>query len=174
MALLLLWLSCFCVCAQEITTEKSEFIEELYLKEMEVLDVLKLLSEKTSTNIVSGNNVRGKVTIFLKDVELDEALKTILKANQLAYVRENNIIRVMTADEYEQRFGFSFGTNLEYKMFRLKHARASDIEAALQQFRTPQGKIIVDSVSNSIAVEDAPARVKMIKDWISKSKAEPI
>ena len=53
----------------------------LELKGMDVLDVLRLLSIKSGLNIVAGANVRGRVTLFLKEVDPWDAFVIILETN---------------------------------------------------------------------------------------------
>ena len=65
-----------------------------------ILDVLKLLSKRSGLNIVAGKNVQGQVSIFLQDVEVMDALATILETSDLAYVKERGIIKVITQKDY--------------------------------------------------------------------------
>ena len=46
----------------------------LDIKGMDVIDVLKMLSTRAGFNIAVGKNVTGRVTIFLKDVDVWDAL----------------------------------------------------------------------------------------------------
>ena len=43
-------------------------LEEVDLKEVEVTDVLKMISQKSGLNIVIGSTVTGKVSLYLKGV----------------------------------------------------------------------------------------------------------
>ena len=58
-------------------------IDVLDLKDMDIIDVLKLISQKSGLNIVAGQNVKGPVTVFLKDVGVHEALKIIAYYNEM-------------------------------------------------------------------------------------------
>src|SRR3990167_5107317 len=57
----------------------------LDLKGVDILDVLKLLSQKSGINFVAGRNISGRVTIFVKDVDVCDAFEKIVAANDLAY-----------------------------------------------------------------------------------------
>ena len=59
----------------------------LELQGVDILDVLKILSKKSGLNIVAGKNVQGTVSIFLRDVPVMEALRTILQSQGLASVK---------------------------------------------------------------------------------------
>ena len=57
----------------------------LDLKGVDILDVLKLLSQKSGLNFVAGRNVTGRVTIFVNDVDVWDAFELIVAANEFAY-----------------------------------------------------------------------------------------
>ena len=80
-------------------------------KGMDIIDVLKLLAEQGNLNLVIGKNVTGKVSIFLKDVEVWDAFEIIVAANDLAYEKQGYIIKVMTARDYELNYGVKFLDN---------------------------------------------------------------
>src|SRR5258706_10822224 len=56
----------------------------LELKNVDIIEVLKLLAQKGNLNIVAGKEVRGRVTLFLEDVEIWDALRIIFESNELA------------------------------------------------------------------------------------------
>ena len=71
-------------------------LDVLDLKDTDILDVLKLIAEKSGLNIVTGRNVKAKVSIYLKNVEVRDALDVILDLQGLTFYEENDIIRIMT------------------------------------------------------------------------------
>ena len=77
----------------------------LDIKGMDIIDVLKMLSAKTELNLVIDKNVAGRVTVFLKDVMPGDALDVILASNDLVQQKQAGITRIMTGQDYEQRFG---------------------------------------------------------------------
>jgi type II secretory pathway component HofQ len=93
---------------EETPAAVSSRLDVLDLKNMDVNDVMKLISQKSGLNIVASSNVKGKVTIYLKDVDVLEALGIIVEANEWAYVKEGGIIKVMAAADYETKYGGKF------------------------------------------------------------------
>jgi len=128
----------------------------LDIKGMEVVDVLKMLSLRSGLNIVAGKNVKGKVTIYLKDVDIMEALETILISNELAYDMKGSIINVMTDRDYEALYGERFLNKTKLKVVRLKYCKAQEVAKALNQIKSRIGKVVVDDISNTIVIMDAP------------------
>jgi len=138
----------------------------LDLKGMEIADVFKMLALRSGRNIVAGKNVRGKVTVFLKDVDVMDALEIILISNELAYDMKGDIINVMTDREYEAIYGERFQDAKKLKIVRLKYAKAAEVSKALNQIKSRVGKIVVDEISNTMLIMDAPQIIKQMEELV--------
>lgn len=138
----------------------------LDFKSMDIVDVLKLLAQRGDMNISISKNVRGKVTIFLKDVDIYDAFEIVLASNGLAYEEKNGIINVMTERDYELLYGTKFSDKREIKIFQLKYAKVATASKALDQVKTKIGKIVTDESSNTLVVIDAPHAVFMAEKVI--------
>ena len=90
----------------------------LQYKNMDIIDVLRTLSEKSGLNIVAGKEVTGRITIFLTDVDVLDALDIISEVNNLAYVKEGNTIKVFSEQKYEQLYGRKFRDKTIVKTFQ--------------------------------------------------------
>lgn len=71
----------------------SELIS-LDLKDADLKDVLRTFAELAKVNIAIDPEVKGSVTVQLRDVPWDQALDVILRTNGLGYVLEGNVFRV--------------------------------------------------------------------------------
>jgi len=140
----------------------------LDIKGMDILDVLKILSMKSGLNIVAGKNVTGKVTIFLKDVNVWDALQIILVANNLAYEKQGGIINVMTDKDYELIYGEKYYDKKKVYIARLKYVKAADASKALLQAKTSIGKVIADDGSNTIVMMDTPSSILQMKEMLDE------
>ncbi len=134
-------------------------LDILDLKNMDISDVLKLISQKSGLNIVASQNVRGKITVYLKNIEVLEALRIIVDAYGWAYAKENEIIIVSTDKEYEDKYGRKFGEEVQTQIKPLMFASAADILATLNQIKSLSGKIIADDKSNSLILIDTPSKL---------------
>ena len=151
---------------QEI--DEGIMVDVLELKNMDIVDILKLLSQKSGLNIVAGNGVQGKVTIYLKDVRLKDTLYIILDANDLAYKVEDGVIRVMPAREFEQRYGYKFGGKIQTRILHLSHAEVPDVVALLNQMKSSTGKIIFDVKSGTVVLMDSSAKLMDMEDLVKE------
>lgn len=138
----------------------------LDFKGMDVVDVLKLLAQRGNINIAVSSNVRGKVTMFLKDVDIYDAFEMILASNDLAYEKRGDIINVMTEKDYEGLYGEKFNDKRVLETFELKYINANEVSKAITQIKSKIGKVIVDESSNSIVVMDSPLIVAKAKEII--------
>jgi len=146
--------------------QKATVLDTLEIKDMDINDVLKLLSVKSGLNIIAGKSITGRVTIFLQNVEVHDALTIILKANDLAYMEGHGVIQIVTGAEYEQTTGHKFGVITESTIVSLQSAKASDVVAVLTQVKSANGKVIADDSSNSVIIEDVPEKMDQLLDYI--------
>jgi general secretion pathway protein D len=138
----------------------------LDIKGMDVIDVLKMLSTRAGFNIAVGKNVTGRVTIFLKDVDVLDALEIVLLSNDLAYDKAGNIINVMTQRDYELQYGERFQDKKEAMVLTLKYAKAGELVKVLLQMKSNIGKVVADETSNTLALLDAPFKVKEMAEFV--------
>ncbi len=145
----------------------------LDIKGMDIVDVLKMLATRAGMNIVIGKNVTGKVTLFLKNVDVKDVFEIILLANDLAYDERESIVNVMTQRDYELIYGERFQDKKQAKVVQLKYAKAADLSKSLAQIKSNIGKIVVDEGSNTLVLIDAPYKIKDMENFI-KSADMPI
>ncbi len=143
-------------------------LDVLDLKNMDVLDVLKLISQKSGWNIVASQNVKGRVTVFLKDIEVEQALKIIVEAYGWAYLRADDVIKVITAQEYEAKLGYKFGQKQETRIHQLLYTTPNDLIGTLSQMKSASGKIIPDEKSSTLILIDEIKKLDEMESVIKK------
>jgi len=80
-------------------------ITKLEFKQARVVDAVRIISEISGANIVTTNEAADKlVTIFLRDVTVEDAVDTICKVTGLWYRKDSKtgVIRVMDSEEYQR------------------------------------------------------------------------
>ncbi|MCG3176039.1 MAG: Type IV pilus biogenesis and competence protein PilQ [Candidatus Omnitrophica bacterium] len=91
-------------------------------------DVLKILSEQSGLNFVASQDVESrKVTVFLENVPIDDALDGIMSANNLRYEKKKGVFVVFPSVESAESAagpGASPG-GLQTRIFKLKYTRLS-------------------------------------------------
>lgn len=157
--------------AQENKKTKQQAPDKISLdiKGMDIVEVLKIFSSRADMNLVIGKNVAGKVTLFLKDVDIWDAFEIVLLSNDLAYERKGVIINIMTQRDYELLYGARYRDQKKVKIVQLKYAKAADLSRALSQIKTNIGKIVVDENSGTLALIDTPEKIKEMEDFIKQT-----
>jgi type IV pilus assembly protein PilQ len=85
--------------AQLQTTSNGSKLITLDFKDAEVVNVLRLLAAEAGRNIVVGDDVKGKISVSLRNVTWDQALDTILEARGLQKVEKAGIIRIVSSEQ---------------------------------------------------------------------------
>jgi type IV pilus secretin PilQ/predicted competence protein len=106
-------------------------------KSADLKNVLRLIGEQNGLNIVAGPDVSGSVTVHLKDVSVDEALRNILMANGYHFVRDDNVILVEPKGEAEEQPRES----RSMRVFYLNYVDGGDIKSALDGILSKDGKV---------------------------------
>lgn len=140
----------------------------LDLKGMEIRDVLKILSQKSGLNIVADNDVKGKVSLYIKDVDVMDALDIIVSTNGLAYEQKGTLIRIMSDRKYEKLHGKEFRDTTVTEIVRLDYISASDAAASIKEMKTRLGKVISDERSNTLVLIDNPETIEKMKSAITE------
>ncbi|MFB3924681.1 MAG: secretin and TonB N-terminal domain-containing protein [Syntrophales bacterium] len=67
-----------------------------------IKSVFRLISEVSGVNIVSGEDVKGVITVHMRNVPWDQALETILDTNGLGMKRTGNVIAVLPLEKIKK------------------------------------------------------------------------
>jgi type IV pilus assembly protein PilQ len=88
-----------------VSAEKPQYKGKrvtLDLQDASIKSVFRLLTEVSGINIVAGPDVKGTVTLYMKDVPWDQALDTILDINGLAKKEMGSIISILTLEKKQR------------------------------------------------------------------------
>jgi type IV pilus assembly protein PilQ len=109
----------------------------LDFQDADIRDVLELISREGGLNILPSNNVKGKVSASLHDVDLQTALGAILKSTGYVTRRHGNMIYVGTTKDFQdlEQAVDKMGT----RIYQTNYVRASDLQALIQPLLTPNG-----------------------------------
>ncbi len=142
----------------------------LELKDADIKDFFRLIGEISGLNIVLDPDVKGALTIFLNDVPWDQALDVVLRNNSLGKQLEGNILRIASNAtlqvEEEQRKRLAdarvLAAELQTETRVLSYAKAAEMSLVLKKILSPRGDIIVDTRTNSMIIQDIPAKFQAI------------
>jgi type IV pilus secretin PilQ/predicted competence protein len=163
--------------SRTISEAQSQFTGEpisLDLKDADIKDVFRTISQLTGLNIVIDPEVRGTVTVQLEDVPWDQALDLILKQNSLGYVLENNIMRIATtaklqseeSDRARLAEARQAAEPTRTVIKKLSYAKASEIVPTLQSVMSKRGAIVVDARTNTLIIREIPTYLPAVLQLI--------
>ncbi len=134
----------------------------LDFKEVDILDVLRLMADISKLNIIAGDDVKGTVTVRLVDIPWDEALDVILKSKSLGKERFGNIIRVATLrtmqrekeEELAKKNAQKKLEPIKVRLIAVNYAMAKNLTSQIKELLTDRGTVSVDDRTNVIIVKD--------------------
>lgn len=141
-------------------------IISLDLRDYDVKDFFRLMSEVSGLNVVLDPNVTGTVTLKLTDVPWDQALDVVLKNYQLGGQLQGNVLRIATnntlqAEEQARkalRDAQDLASPLDTRTYILNYTKADTVSTTLARMLSPRGTIIQDARRNALIVTDLPAQ----------------
>lgn len=132
----------------------------------DIRGVLRLFYEQTKLNFIITQNVGGTVTGRFRNVPALKALITILRANNLYFIEEGSIIRVVRPAEYKADI---IKKNKITKVYDMNHANVGILKGALSPVLTKGvGKVVIDEKTNKIIITDLKGNFKQIERLISE------
>ncbi len=142
-------------------------------KDADINNLLRIIAEVSGQNIVSGEQVKGKVTVRLVDVPWDVALDNILRINGFGFVREANIIRVAKLDEIrkeqesrrkeQQLIEEGSLEPLTTAVLKVNYADPKAVVQNLTKVQSKRGSISVDERTASLLVRDTASNIAQMR-----------
>jgi len=141
-------------------------------KDADVVNLLRILAAESNKNVVIGDDVKGKMSITLKNVPWDLALDTILETRGLRRIEKDGVLRIVSNEQLikereaaarveEARLKAESDVRTKAAEAQLKEQEAIDkkraAEAALAELRA-RGPLREETIRLSYADPDEIAR----------------
>jgi type IV pilus assembly protein PilQ len=162
---------------------KPGFIGEklsLNFQNVEVRAVLQVIADFTGLNIITSDTVSGNLTLRLRDVPWDHALDIILQSKGLDMRKTGNVVWIAPRDELAAREKLALETRAQIaeleptrtETFQLNYQRAGEFAKLLtddkQRLLSKRGSAVLDPRTNTVFVQDTPARLEEVRKLIRK------
>ena len=172
----------------------SESKEPRYVGERITLDfqnadihnVLRIIADVSGLNIVTSDEVKGNVTIRLKDIPWDQALDVVLESKDLDKMQVGNVVRIDAADKIkkaQERKLESKKTEeqlepLVTSVIPVNFAKSSEVAKTIKGKEvglvSDRGSITAEDRTNVLIVKDIKKNVDDITSMIKRlDKATP-
>ena len=161
---------------EEVTSEKVYTGRRLSLdfKDADIKNILRLIAEVSNFNIITGDDVTGKITMRLVDVPWDQALDVILQARSLGMSKVGNVIRIAPLEslkkeiqaELEAKRAKEKLEDLVTELIPVNYATAKEILSQVKGILSERGDIKVDDRTNILIVKDIPRNIGLAKNLV--------
>lgn len=154
----------------------------LKLKDADVHEVLRLISDASGFNIVIHPQVNGRLTLSLEQVPWDQALDVVLTTLRLAAERKDSVLRVMPRDqlinekqaEIDAKRIVAQAAPRITRIFPVSYAELGPLQSLLTTFANSQSTaaggtpatILTNVNTQSLIVRDTAEGVERIKKMI--------
>jgi type IV pilus assembly protein PilQ len=142
-----LWLTAMPAHAQMVDIQKTHSAFSMEFRDAEIRDVLRAVGQAANLNMIVSDAVSGRVSLSIKNVDIWNALESILKTKGLTYVRDANMVRVVSLAEVRDN-------DMETRVFLLGHASSQDVLPIVSGVKSERAKISVDNRMNALVVRD--------------------
>jgi type IV pilus assembly protein PilQ len=150
------------------TPASGEKLISMDFKDADVVNLLRILAAESGRNIVSGDDVKGRVSISLKNVTWEQALDTILEVRGLAKVEKDGVIRIVSIEQL---------TKEKEALARVEGAkRNAEIETRtkMAEAQLKETELATKKLAADAAAAEAQARGPLREEVIRLSYADPI
>lgn len=151
----------------------------LDFKDADLQNVFRIIAEVSNLNIITSDDVRGKVTLRLINVPWDQALDLVLQAKSLGAKQEGNVIRIapLAALRTEERARLDAQKEVEKLRVSLEavtetipvsYTKAGDLQPKIKDLLSEGGKVQIDDRTNTIVIRDLARNVEEARALILK------
>jgi type IV pilus secretin PilQ/predicted competence protein len=146
---------------------ETQRLISLDFKDADVVNLLRILAAESSKNIVIGDDVKGKMSITLRNVPWQLALETIMEARGLVKTERDNVIRIVSQEQLAKERDAA--TRLEdAKRKASSETRLKEAETALKE-----QEAIDKRRAAELAQEDLIRRGPLTEETIRLSYGDP-
>src|SRR5262245_7937073 len=136
-------------------------------KDAEVVNLLRILAAESGRNIVSGEDVKGRVSISLRNVTWEQALDTILEVRGLQKVERGNVIRIVSTEQLTKE------REAEARVNEAKLKAEIDTRTKMAEAQIKEQDLAARRIANEAAAEEARQRGPLREETVRLAYADP-
>jgi type IV pilus assembly protein PilQ len=150
----------------------------LDFKDADLANVFRIIAEVSNLNIITTDDVKGRVSVRLINVPWDQALDIVLKSKALGATQEGNILRIapLSALRAEDKARLDAKKEVEKLQATLEgvietipvnYSKASDLKDKITDLLSEGGKVTIDDRTNTIIIRDLRKNVEDVKALVA-------
>jgi type IV pilus assembly protein PilQ len=147
---------------------------DIDLKDADIHNVLRILADVGKVNIVTADNVKGEVTLRMKNVPWDQALDVVLQAKSLGMTRQGNMLRVAPLAELEKEREMQIARRkqelelapIETRLIPVSYSHAADLSGRAKDLLSARGSMAVDERTNVLIARDVAGNLNQVEELV--------
>ena len=150
----------------------------LDFKDADLANIFRIIAEVSNLNIITADDVKGRVSIRLINVPWDQALDIVLKSKSLGVSQEGNVLRIapLAALRGEEKARLDAKKEVEklqatlegvVETISVSYGKASDMAAKTKDLLSEGGKVQIDDRTNTIVIRDLRKNVEEVRALIT-------
>jgi len=146
------------------------------LRDVDLKDFFRLISEISGLNVVLDPTVSGHETLVLNDVPWDQALDLVLQNHSLDRQMEGNVLRIASVEtlkreadlrvQHQQALAKAVETQTVTRF--LSYAHSKDVMVVVKRFLSERGDVISDERTNALIIRDIPTVLPTIDRLVTQ------
>ena len=158
-------------------------------KDADLTNVFRIIAEVSNLNIITADDVKGKVSLRLVNVPWDQALDIVLRSKSLGAAQEGNVLRIAPLSslrkEEQDRFDAqkqvdqsrqeSLNRAAEVKATQeavfdtvpVSYSKASELLAKIKPLTSKFGRLDSDDRTNMLIIRDLPQNIAEVKALVA-------
>ncbi len=143
----------------------------------QIVPIFMLLGQVGGYNVVVHPSVSGTITLKLKDVPWEQALKILLDTFSLGEKITGNVMTIAPLSQFEKwaqekerlKEATQTSEELAQAVIKLNYASASDVTNYINNAKllSPRGTITTDTRMNTLIIKDIPSQIEKVKKLVS-------
>jgi type IV pilus secretin PilQ/predicted competence protein len=139
----------------------------LDFKDADVVNLLRILAAESTRNIVISEDVKGKMSITLRNVPWDLALDTVMEAKGLVKVERDGVLRIVSQDQLAKE------RESRAKLEEAKVKSETEIRTKLAEAKLKEQEAQARQLAAEQAAAEQAARGPLKEETIRLSYADP-
>jgi type IV pilus secretin PilQ/predicted competence protein len=143
----------------------------LNLENSDIVAVLRGMAQLAGCNLIIGGDVKGNISMRLKDVPWALAFNEMVKSAAMIadWGEDSTIIRVGTPSKMQEEVrSRNLGVELKTVVYTIQYAVAGEITGSISKILSDRGGVQVDKRTNSLVITDVAEKQAEVGNLISQ------
>ncbi|HAM33669.1 MAG TPA: hypothetical protein DDX05_04240 [Deltaproteobacteria bacterium] len=158
-------------------------------KDADLTNVFRIIAEVSNLNIITADDVKGKVSLRLVNVPWDQALDIVLRSKSLGAAQEGNVLRIapLSSLRKEEQDRFDAQKQIEqsrqeamnraaearatqesvFDTIPVSYSKASELLAKIKPLASKYGKLDSDDRTNVLIIRDLPQNIAEVRSLVA-------